>query len=306
MKLFIKIIFILACISVIFTGGCTLYKKLYGDNGNNGNLVVPIEDIATAESIDARLKVQFQPVRDYGYGTYPKKLDDGSYVNVSFLLIDAFKNLPPIPADFYKYKASILQGQMDGEQLCDVAIEYYVQPEFYANGFTEAGLRFYKSPDPTHWNPEGYGTFPHEMEGIYKAGQTIHVCTFFHTSWGVETYQGFSLHPVYPATVTEGGKEALVNSTSSGRYIEMDIQPKDILVEPAYLIFKSGWTKKVEMTVYIRNDTPEGLYAIGFDVGRASLEKTQEWYNLYASSYSSKGFISISEPQFKMALLVTK
>lgn len=265
--------------------------------------IMSIEDIALEEKFETKIRELYQPERYdnedvYGYGKWRDK---------SFEIKGIFKNLPPIPSDMYKVKWLMATGRSGVAFLCNLGAEYYLQPEFIRNNFEEVGLRFYKEPDPVRWIPEGYGTYPHEAEVLMpfsERGLTIDVCTFFHSSWGAETYQGFSLNIIYPNSVSYRGVPTSVSSEDSRKYITATINPEEVLLEPAYLFFESGWTRKVVLSIKVDENTPSGLYGIGWDVGRASMEKTREWYLKYEEEYQSKSAMSVSEPQFLVVVKV--
>jgi len=257
--------------------------------------IVSIEEFERSEKISATIFKQYQPVRNYGYGNLGDKL---------FNIDDIFKNLDNVPEEFYKYKYLLMTGRIEVSTLCGLDATYYEQPEFYGNSFKDVAISFYKNVDTSHWTPEGYGTFPHEMETITYAGESFDVCTFFHSSWGVETYQGFSLNPIYLKEIRHQGKSVNVNSDTTRRHITVTIEPSDIVITPSYPLFQHGWSKKVRMNVDVAEDTPPGIYAIGFDVGRPSLESSRIWQNQYAENYFVKSGFSISQPQFKMVIVV--
>lgn len=268
----------------------------YVYNNRESNFTT-VAEVAKKESLDAKLKEQFQPKRDYGYGVYNGK---------KFNMNEIFAKLDPIPEDFFKYKAMTLQSSINPSALCSLNESYYMQPEFIRNNFVDFGIDNYRNPNPTHWTPEGYGTYPHMIESKTNPGQLIEVCAFFHSAWGVETYQGFSLNAVYPKTVYFEGLQITVNDTESMKYITATISPDSVLIEPSYspLYFERGWNKKINMSVYISPNTPKGIYAIGFDVGRAPMDKTIEWTNAYGKQYQGKSGIKVSRPQFVLVITV--
>ena len=258
--------------------------------------IMSIEDLAREESIDARLRETYQPDRDsYGLGTYR---------GGQFRIVDMFKNLEPLPDDFYKYKYLLMTGKMNAAMLCNLEAKYYMQPEFFRNSFLESGLNIYRNPSMTHWTPEGYGTYPHEMEVLVSPGASVDLCTIFHSSWGVETYQGFSLIPMYPGSASLGGVTKNIDVANSKKYIDVKIEPENVLIGPAYILFDPSWTQKVTMTITVAPDTPVGVYAVGFDVGRLPLAQAEAWLLEYGEKFQTKSNIQISEPQFKVVVQV--
>lgn len=257
---------------------------------SNSSEYTPIENIASAESLESRLAAT--------YGIDRSNYGDGAYGGKKFKIIEIFKQLPPIPEDFWRSKYLIMTGKANPEWLCNLSGDYYLQPEFYGNNFLETGLVRYQTPDPLHWTPEGYGTFPHEMETMTYPGTEVYGCTFFHSSWGVETYQGFSMNPVYPSSANVGGIKTPIDSELSRKYISVQVEPNAEVIGPAYILFSNDWSKKIKISIEVAEGTPAGVYAVGFDVARAPLNIAKTWVQMYGEKYQQKGFMSISEPQF--------
>ncbi len=258
--------------------------------------ITSIDEISYQESIDARQKDQYMPEREsYGLGKLEGK---------TFRINDIFRELPIIPDDFYSIKAEIMSGRATAPLLCGIDESYYLQPEFYRDNFVDVGLRFYKEPDPTHWTPEGYGTYPNKMESMSYPGATHKVCTFFHSSWGVETYQGLGLKVIYPTESTYNGVVYHFNKTESQKYISAKISPDAVLLSPAYLVFKDDWAQKINISIEISPEAPKGMYAIGFDVTQAPIDQASVWYAEYMSNYQGKSNLGISEPQFTMVIQI--
>jgi hypothetical protein len=106
----------------------------------------------------------------------------------TYEIAEVFKELPPLPADFYRTKYMVMTGKATSEYMCNISKEYYTQPEFYSDSFETLALQLLRNPRPEYWTPEGYGTFPHEMESITQAGNKFSLCTFFHSSWNKKMY----------------------------------------------------------------------------------------------------------------------
>jgi hypothetical protein len=272
---------------------------LYFSNGNPTkeipDNIITLEDVRRDEGIKATIRSQYQPTRDYGYGNWK-----GSKYEINSI----FNNLPKIPENFHEYKYLIMTGRITPQALCSLTPEYYEQPEFYANVFKDYAVEIYRNPDPYHWTPEGYGTFPHEMETYAKPGSNFQVCSFTHSSFGVETYQGLGLKVIYPESFTYKDELIKTNPEETQRYIKVNISPKSILVSPTYLQFEKGWSKKITLDISISPDTPSGTYAIGYDVTRAPVEKSAEWYKQYGSLYFGKSYFSLDKNQFNMVIVV--
>lgn len=287
-------LWIVFCLAIL--GSAYYFIFVYDSNVvSDGGGLISVSDLGAQESLNTRLRATYQPIRDYGFGTYQGK---------SFPIIDMFGKLPPVPDDFYKIKALIMQGNAQASDLCGLSSDYYLQPEFFGNNWVEVGLPRYKNPDPTHWTPEGYGTFPHEISVLVSPGESFEACSFFHSSWTVETYQGFGLGVVYPSSVNDNGISVSVNVSESRKYLSATISPREVLVEPSYVFFEPGWAKMIRLNVTVSPDTPPGLYSIGFDVHSASLQQGNAWREEFGNLYQSKSGVSVGAEQFVLGVRV--
>ena len=225
--------------------------------------------------------------------------DIGEYKQ--FKLTDIFKNLPAIPNDFWRTKYEMSSGQISMKTLADMDSAYYLQPEFIKNNFIDGGINFWKNPDIYHWYPEGYGTYPHQAYVNTIPGDDFDVYTFTYTSWGVEGYQGFSLNPAYPETIVNPeGNKVYTNPDNAQKYFTISISPNALLLEPTYPIFMDDWSQKIQVHVKVSEDTPAGIYAIGYDVGNAPSDLEEEWQDQHRELYQGKSGFSIPVAQFEI------
>lgn len=256
--------------------------------------IISAEDVQLAEARDTILREQWQPKRGYGYGNMSGQV---------YLIDEIFKKLPPLPEDMYKYRYQLLIGGMDSYTLCNIEPKYYLQPEFYAQNFEEIGVKKYQNIALNKNRPQGYRTYPHQMETYTQAGSEFKLCTLFSTEFGVQGYQGFEIIPEYPSTTMVGKKQ--YNATQDAqKYIEIVLEPTDVLIEPTYVFFEMGWATKINMTVRVKPEAPNGVYIIGWDVVRPRIEKSIEWKELYGPDYFTPAAIGTTVTQFIAVITV--
>lgn len=284
-------VFIIICIVMISFSVLIIY-------GNRTEEIIQyaeINDIARTEDINTLLQSQYQPLRNYGAGIYK---------NQSFNIDGIFNKLPPIPKDMWRYRHMLSTGQILGDVLCELTPDYYTQPELYPN-FVTQHIKPYKYPDPYHWTPRGYGTYPADMETIMGQGDFVEVCTFFYTGFSVETYQGFGLQPIYPTKFTYNKVNYIQNPEQVKEYLTVEITPKNILLEPAYLMFEKGWSQKITVKVISKENTPKGIYQIGFNPIKPDLDLASIWQTKYTNKFrNGPGGFGVDRPQFLMVVRI--
>ena len=277
-------------------------------------------------SIQGKLRRQYQPDRSkYGRGRIWVRDEQRYYY---FDMSEIFSELPPIPKDFWRYRYQLMRGDIAMETLANLTSDYYEQPEWIRDNFYResepdsygtcregildeernvciaGGIVNWKEPDIYHWTPEGYGTYPNIMGNVLKQGESDDLYTFFHTSWKVETYQGFSLVPRYYTTITGFENVKYVDPETAKKYINITLDPNVVLMSPTYPKFIPGWSKKIRMHIDVADDAPPGKYAVGFDVAKAPKVNETIWSMQYHELYQSKSGFGITTPQFQVLLEV--
>ena len=290
----------LIVIVIIAIAGLSLTGNL---TGMDQTTTISIGEFAQKESIQGILEEIYQPDRQsYGMGKF---YDRDSGRMLQFEIAGIFEKLPPVPSDFWRVKYLMVTGQSDVGVLKGLEGQYYKQPEFIRDTFVESGLNFWKAPDIYHWFPEGYGTYPHiELVETYP-GAEFDAYTFTHTSYGVETYQGLMLVPVFLSEVNlEEGTAKIKNPEMQSSYFDVSMEPDVILLEPTYPVFEDGWIKKVKVHVKVSEGTPPGTYAIGYDVASVPSEVASQWKTQYRELYMDKSGFGITESQFQILIKV--
>ncbi len=189
------------------------------------------------------------------------------------IIPEVFSKLPKYPEDF-KIDSVTLENET-----------YFKQPEFYPT--FEQNIFYYVNPPTDYLGFYGYGAFP--SEGTYTRGQNQEVITPFliYSSWYVIKYQGLKLNVLIDDSIKD--------------YFDVTIDPDVVLLEPTFPVFENNWTQLVKMRVKIKNP-PAGRYSIGVTVSPAPGNYSDLWYQKYGPKYTSGGFISLSQPIYKVTL----
>lgn len=223
---------------------------------------------------------------------------------------EIFKNIPPYTEDFGSFKVAMERGLIT--DLCNLSEAYWKQPEFYPNfelepqtGSEGVGLKWFRSPPKGRWGIVGYGAYPSDIYVTIAPGDTLAVCTFFHTSWGIETYQGIGLSASYPAVSYEGGPPSRIlnmqNTSEVANYFEVTITPAYTLLEPTFPIFSKDWTKKLEFKIRVKPGTPPGDYAIALELTKPPKDVEDAWIKQYLAYYiGSSTMYGVGRPMFRV------
>ncbi|MDO8537583.1 MAG: hypothetical protein Q7S21_01740 [archaeon] len=178
--------------------------------------------------------------------------------------------LPPIPADFSETAYILAAGRYYSIGLLEEP--YFLQPEFYPNFKTQA-LRYWINPDATSWIPQGYGTYPaYQSDTLVRGDREEFIgVVFFHTSWGVQGYQGTTIVP----------------TSETLKYFDITISPDTFLLGATFPKFNKQWAQKVVIQGKLKPDTPPGVYSLGFNIISPPKEFAAEWEKQYKLLYFS-------------------
>jgi len=220
-----------------------------------------------------------------------------------------FSELPPFPKDFDEIALLVYIGSIT--EMNRIGPEYFKQPEFYA-GWGDQGVPLYQHPPKDRWGAFGYGTYPSEMLVNSPRNAEWNVSFFMHTSWLVQTYQGIGFNVVFPATAAliqnnfpDGQKNITQDPAKVKDYFEVSVEPSSLLLEPAFPIFKQGWTQRVVVKAKAKN-VPPGRYAIGLDIGGPDSKLAEEWLWKYKTQYSGNaGMTGVGRPWYTVFIDVT-
>jgi hypothetical protein len=172
---------------------------------------------------------------------------------------DVFKDLPEYPANFAILKRDIYNGQIT--DLNRIPENVYRQPEVYPTW--DNGQKWFTEHDYSRWGVHGYGFFPGELSytvANMTAGDTINIYSFLHTSWGIETWQGLKLIPVY-----------------NNYYFDVSLTPDETLLEPTFPKFYNNWSQKINMLIIAKRPVPQGYYKFSISFTTPSGTNSNLW-----------------------------
>jgi len=172
----------------------------------------------------------------------------------------AMVKLPDKPDKFDLIKRNFYDSQIDDFNNLEEGM--WKRPEFYPT-WERSGIHKYIDHDYTRWGVHGYGFFPGEQSWAVnnmQEGDEMVFHTFLHTAWGVETWQGMQLVPVYDDTL-----------------FDVTITPNEFYLEPTFPVFYPEWTKIIEFRVVAIDTIPAGEYIITLKVLPPDESRTEEW-----------------------------
>jgi hypothetical protein len=241
---------------------------------------------------------------------------------------ETFKALPPFPflkgelTDFYAVKADFQSGRIP---LSKIDKDYYLQPEFY-DGFERNGVPLMVNYPTYEAATYGIAVYPSEYVAIISADGQFPVDFLIRSDWGVVNFQGIRLVPLYSADATmeeNSFPDGTRNITQDIAYVQghlkiASIEPKEFLLEPAYLRydlswdergrliperttphFSHGWAKRIRV-VFESKGLEAGKYQIGIDLAAPSDVQNEEWFWEYRGLYQVGSAYSLGKAWFNL------
>ena len=181
-----------------------------------------------------------------------------------------------LPKDFYEVADGVRSGKI---QVINVGEEYYTKPEFYPT-FSQGST----GPRGEHWGVLGYGAYPSDIIVHSPKNREVVIGTIIHTSWMVETYQGLKLE-----------------SDHNPESFDVEIQPEEILLGPAYPSFEKGWAQKAIVRVTVKNPPP-GEYVIGINPSSPSNDLSKKVPP--DKKYYEAGGFGVGRPLVKIVVVI--
>ncbi|MBD3260058.1 hypothetical protein GF371_05540 [Candidatus Woesearchaeota archaeon] len=220
-----------------------------------------------------------------------------------------FKELPKFPKDFYRVRTLVRIGRI--ADLENLEPRYWLQPEFFPE-FEKIGVPLLLDAPTDRWGAYGISSYPGDSIANIVAGDTLDLYFFIKSSYLVETYQGVHLVPKFPqnAEIPEGvtfpdGTKEVLNPEDVEDYFDIEISPNPFILEPNFPIYQVNGTRKIQVKITPREDTPLGNYVIAFDTGEVPEEKEQEWQRQYLNLYASGSMTKIERPYYQVYFTVS-
>lgn len=192
----------------------------------------------------------------YNYGQEPSVLivDHNTTTN------PIFSDLPLPHKNFLLIKRNFYDGQI--KDFSKLSESVYKRPEFYPT-WESSGIRWFTEHDYSRWGVRGWGIFPglidYSVRNI-QTGDKLIFYTFLHSSWGIETWQGLRIIPVYNTTL-----------------FDAKISPDIVLLEPTFPKFYNNWTYIIEYNVTAKSRIPQGTYTFSIRMDSPSVTTNELW-----------------------------
>lgn len=199
-----------------------------------------------------------------------------------------FADLPEPPKDFNKI-VSLYHNREFSDDLF-FSEKYFLQPEFYPS-FIKNGLNYWLNPPTTHYGAYGYGSFPIQKTVFLKPGETFKTKFFFHSGYGIRTYQGIKL-------------EAIFDNPKNKDFLDVSIKEPIFLLGPNFPKFEKNWARDVILNVFAKENTPKGTYKMKIMVASPPEEYSTKWREQIVGKYFDAGFVSINRPVFELVVIV--
>jgi len=224
---------------------------------------------------------------------------------------DMFKRLPEFPKDFYQIRTLVRTGRIT--DFANLEERYWMQPEFFPN-FEEIGVPLLSHPPENRWGAYGIAVYPADMVSTIEQGKSLDTYFFIKSNYLVETYQGVNLIPIYPShtaiqsgfELPDGSKEVKQNSSIVKDYFDVKVEPNPFILEPNFPIYNINGTRKIKMTITVKENTPPGEYVVGLDTGTVPESYEQQWLKAYLNLYTSGGMTKIERPYYQAFVQVVE
>jgi hypothetical protein len=210
-----------------------------------------------------------------------------------------FANVPEKPDRFGPTMSLVQAGEIKVEDFCTRLNEsFWKQPDFYPNSgaLYDSYINPSRDADGTlRRGVYGYGSYISELLAGVSPGDKFSSCVYIHTAPFISTFQGLA----FSAKVYGGNGSSIVfkqdhfsdGTTGTGnidysRYFTVNIEPRYILLEPAFPYIYGNWSQKVRLDIIVAPNTPPGKYMLVMSPsGQIPSEIDSEWSWKYLTSY---------------------
>ncbi len=201
------------------------------------------------------------------------------------------KELPPLPKDFYLVREALFIDPLIKRIPFDVGKygeNYWKQPEWVVP-FEEQKVPVIRKyiEDPSYGVVWGVGTWDDKIVKVTKPPVTENDIEETIYAWiePVPTttgHLGVGLRKVYPSVAefsednTELKSRYFQSQELAEKYIDLKIEPDELLLEPNFPYFHDGYRAMIKVTLTIKKDTPTGIYLVGMQPDRPSKEFSEK------------------------------
>jgi hypothetical protein len=131
----------------------------------------------------------------------------------------------------------------------------------------------------------------------------VEVTFFVKADYGVQTFQGIMLKPYYNPTqfvtngrFSDGSREVKQDVNYAECHIRVaELSPSEMLLEPTYPAFHTGWVKKVTTKLEIQN-IKKGKYVVNIDIVPPSGDFNSKNQLKFLTNYVPGGTTSLGIP----------
>lgn len=175
-----------------------------------------------------------------------------------------FESLPKPPKCFSSFMQLYRANQFSDDFF--FSKNFFLQPEFYPN-FESQGLSYWTSPIATHWGAIGFGASPFERSVNAKPGETVRTRFFFHSGFGVRTFQGLRL-------------EAEFENPSDAQWVQVKLDSESengFLLGPSFPKFDQNWAKAIDAQLAVLPGASTKTIAIRLKTKAPGPLVAEEW-----------------------------
>jgi hypothetical protein len=165
-----------------------------------------------------------------------------------------FSELPPYPKNFADIKSLTYPepflGMFENFSMRQSDDYYYKQPEFYGDSWKAEWMKYYTTDDTRFRCCSG--PYPgDQMVSNLTTGDTYRIVTYWHAGPAIFKYQLIKLIPTYPSygRMRMGTEEVSQDSKTAAECFDVSVDPENIIIEPTFPKFYSGWTQKVTLDI---------------------------------------------------------
>ena len=189
-----------------------------------------------------------------------------------------FEALPNPPKCFVSIMQAYASGKFSDSGF--FSKHFFSQPEFYSN-FETQGLQYWQNPVATHYGAIGYGSFPESSSLSAKPGETVEARFFFHSGFGVRSFQGLRLEPEF-------------ENPSDAQFVQVSLDAESgsgFLLGPSFPKFDKDWAKAVEVKITVLPEAVQKTVKVFLKTRAPDSALAEQWRNVHSLYYNATDFV---------------